>query len=320
MSKSFKDVKEVVVLVDFSNQVYRSHFATERDGLINSDKINVGCIIGFCKTLNFSLSQAKKISAMPKLVIAEDSRPTRKRNLYAKFQSALSSYRPDKNWDGVDAGRRISYKGNRESKELGYDPLEICRQFMECIPSTTIKAEGEEADDVIASFVAQNPNKTIHLYSTDKDMWQLLKKFSNLSIFLTGDEQPSSESCLKHFKTSDFSRIPLHKTICGDSGDNVKSLFRYPFSKTLDVFLECDGTPENYLKLLIEKYGEDHKYSQHFLSFLGVAILNWQVVQLRYDLTLEAARVKEPLRERWGELCRRYETPSLTFSPLVKIF
>jgi 5'-3' exonuclease len=318
--KSFKDVKEVTVLIDFSNQVYRSHFATERDRMINSDGINVGAVLGYIKTLNFSISQAKKLLAVPSLVIAEDSKPQRKRELYKKFQNALVSYKADKKWDGKDPSRRISYKGNREDKDLGYDPLDICRQFTECLPVTFLKADGEEADDVISSYVAQNPHKIIHLYSTDKDMWQLLDKFKNLSIFLSGDEQPTAETCEKHFSVSDFSRIPLHKTICGDSGDNVKSLFRYPFQKTVDVFKSCDGTPENYLKLLVEKFGEDHKYTAHFLQFLEVAMLNWQLVQLRYDLKLEARKFPKCNRENWAKLCRSYETPSILFSPLLKIF
>jgi len=322
MAKSFRDIKNVVVLVDFSNQVYRSHFATEKDNMMNSDGINVGALLGFCKTLNFSISQANKISATPTLVIAEDSKPKRKRDLYAKYQKDFLQlgYKQDKKWDNKDPTRRISYKGNRENKELGYDPLEICHQFMECLPATFIKAENEEADDVIASYIAQNPNKIIHLYSTDKDMWQLLKKFPNLSIFLSGDEQPNAGMCVKHFKTSDFSHIPLHKTICGDPGDNVKSLFRYPFSKTVEVFWECDGTPENYLKLLVEKYGKDHNYTQHFLKFLNIAILNWQLVQLRYDLKLENTCTLTSDREKWAKLCKAYETPSILYSPLLKIF
>jgi 5'-3' exonuclease len=308
------------VIIDFSNAVYRSYYGTERDKMENSDGVNVGFILGIVKILQHAISQTKSLGGLPELIIAEDRAPTRKRNLYTKFQSALSEYSPDKNWDGSDPKARIRYKGNRDKEEIGYDPIAICKDFIKCIPSTTIYCEGEEADDVIASYVANNHEKRMFLYSTDKDMWQLIPKYSNLKIILGDGNSPSDELMLKHFETTDWNKIMLHKVLRGDSGDNIKSILRFPFKKNLDVYQDCAPNPEGFLRLLIERRGADSDAVKHFMKYLKVAILNYKVVKLRTDLYLETETVIQPDRERWNRLCRVYETPSILNSPLLKIY
>ena len=126
---------------------------------------------------------------------------------------------------------------------------------MSCIPHLSVFSDGEEADDIIASFINQSginnsiPN-TI-LYSTDRDMWQLIGDFKLLKIFLDGDgNQPSFDKMIKKFSTVDFNKIVLHKIIKGDDGDNIKGVKNFQFKKSIQAFLDCDGTIEDYLELV----------------------------------------------------------------------
>lgn len=316
---SFRNVKTIKVLVDFSNSVYRNFYATLQEEMINSDGINVGFILGYCKMLAHAVGEAKKLGGIPELIVCEDRSPTRKRELYTQFQEHLTHCKPDKTWDG-ESDEKVRYKGNREKEDLEYNPLEICKQFNSCIPCERIWNDGEEADDVLASYIYKNPNSPILLYTTDKDMWQLIPKFPQLKIILSDGSSPTPELCQKNFDTEDFNKVVLHKIIKGDSGDNVKSLNRFQFKKNLDVFEACDGTPEDFLSKLIEKQGEDGKDVQHFLKYLQVARLNYLVVNLRTDLEFESESVDQADKEKWRKLCFAFETPSLLNSPLLDIY
>ena len=328
MSKSFKSVQKQTILIDFNNQVYRSHHATVREKLTNTDGINVGSVIGLCKVLRFAFNKAVSDGcSLVNLVICKDSVPLRKRNLYYKYRQAFKDleYKPDKSWDGK-SDMIVSYKGNRDKSDLDYNPIEICEQFMKCIPCEIIYAENEEADDVLASYIKNHPTDNISLYSTDKDMWQLLDKYPKLKIYLNAgsddnpDTQPNDKVIEKHFGTTDTNKIHLHKAIRGDSGDNVKSVRNFQFKRASIAYDECDGTFEDYLRKMVEHFGEDHKYTKHILKFIPIIQLNWQVVELKPDVKYNIEVIEKANIEQWNKLCWNYETPSLLNSALLKIY
>jgi hypothetical protein len=151
-------------------------------------------------------------------------------------------------------------------------------------------------------------------------MWQLIPRYPNLTIILGDGNPPTDEVVEKHFDTTDKSKVMLHKVIRGDSGDNVKSVYRFQFKKNLDCYLDCDGTPEGFLRLMIKRRGEDHKDVKKLFDYIKLMILNWKVVRLVEDLEYEYSTVVEPNRDGWNKLCRVYETPSLYNSPLLKIY
>ena len=152
------------ILMDFNNQVWRNHFATERQMKPNSDGIHTGSILGLMKVLRHAMKVAST-AGTAKLVIAEDRYPKMKHDLYTKYQDAFSDY-----------DKLIKYKGNRIPKDhLGYNPVEICQKFVDCIPHTKIFCDEEEADDVIASYVNSHSDEDIYIYSSDRDLWPLHK-------------------------------------------------------------------------------------------------------------------------------------------------
>jgi 5'-3' exonuclease len=321
----FRDIPNVKIVVDYSNVVYRAFHGTTNStdadkNMINSDGINVGFILGTCKMLGHAINQAAKLGALPKLVLCKDRSPTRKRNLYVKYQEYLKDYTQDKSWDGIDKSQRIRYKGNRIKEELPYNPLQIMDQFLDCIPSEVVNMEGEEADDVIASYIVKHSKENLIVYSTDKDIWQLLVTYPNLKIIIGDNSEPTKESCIKHFDTDDWSKIALHKIIRGDSGDNVKSINRFQFKKNLSAYLNCDGTVEDFIAKVIELNGWEHKDTQKLMDYIMVIKLNYELVQLKKDLDYDINEIKTSDKDKWNELCAIYETPSLFNSPLLNIY
>ncbi len=321
----FKDIPTAKIVVDYSNIVYRAfHGTTYSDdpdkNMINSKGINVGFILGACKMLGSAINEASKLGALPKLVLCKDRSPTRKRNLYAKYQEYLKDYTHDKSWDGVNPIERIRYKGNRIKEELPYNPLQIMDQFLECMPSEIVSMEGEEADDVIASYIEKNKDEDMVVYSTDKDLWQLLEQHDKLKIITGENKSPDGETCLKHFDTTDWSKIPLHKIIRGDSGDNVKSVNRFQFKRNLSAYTDCDGTVEDFISKVIALNGWDHKDTQKLMDYIMVIKLNYELVQLKKDLNYDLKEIKTPNKNKWNILCGIYETPSLLNSPLLNIY
>lgn len=312
MRTKIKSSKSSIILIDFNNQVWRNHHATERKMAPNSDGIHTGSILGLVKVLMHAINRSKEMHTLPKLVICEDRFATRKHNLYKKHQGAFKDFKgPQK------------YKGNRPKKDLEYNPVEICQEFMSCIPHTRIYCEGEEADDVMASYVYDNWDRKIIMYSTDRDMWQLLDQFPNLKIFLGPEgEEPTKEALEKKFGTTEFSKVVLHKIVTGDAGDNVKGVFRYQWKKSVEAFQNCNGTIEDYLHQLYKIFGKNNKYLMHLLQEHNIELLtlNTKLVTLRTDLDYEKEIIKEADFYKWKHLCHLFETPSLLRARLMDIF
>ena len=316
MKTKFNQSKESIILLDFSNQVWRNHHATEHKMAPNSDGVHIGSILGLSKVLMHSINRAKEYNSLPKLVICEDRVPTRKRDLYVKFQDAFKDYKTKDN-------SPILYKGNRAKKDLDYNPIDICQMFMSCIPHTRIWCENEEADDVLASFIHNNKQHKIFLYSSDRDMWQLLNEYPNLTIFFDSDgSYPTDEYMNKKFNTTDFNKVSLHKILRGDSGDNVKSIRNYQFKRSIDAWNECGTSIESYLNKLVKIYGKNNTFIQQLLKphNIKLLILNRELVKLKTKLNYKIKVFKKPKPHKWKNLCYTFETPSLLRTKLMEVF
>ena len=307
---SFKDIKNSAIVLDFNNQVYRSFHATEKQNMHNDDGINVGCIIGLIKVIIFAKSKANKLGYDPELIICEDRYPTRKKDIYKNYQEVFKDY-----------DKTIIYK-DRPKKDQEYNPIEICRKYIDCIPHTKIYMEREEADDVIASFISKNKNNFdyIDLYSTDKDLWQLIDKCKNLNITLGDGEEVDSDRVSDKFDGGSFKHIHLHKIIRGDSSDNVKSVYRFQFKKTVKSFLRCDGTVDDYLKCIKEDFGSDSKEYLKLLDNVGLMAVNYLITELKHDLKYEVEIIPNSNRFLWHKLCLSFQTPSIRNAPIIDSF
>lgn len=318
MKTSIRDNHNSIILIDFNNQVWRNHHATERKMTPNSNGIHTGSIVGLVKVLIQALKTAKHKRTLPTLVVCEDRPPTRKRNLYEEYSDAFKDY----GYTETD-GSPIRYKGKRLSKDLDYNPVEICEEFLSCIPHTKIWYDGEEADDVIASFISNNKSEKNILYSSDRDMWPLIDTYSNLSIIFDSEGNcPTKEYMMKKFNTTDYGKVALHKIIRGDAGDNVKSVKNYQFKRSIEAWDECGSSIESYLYNLTKIFGKNCTFIKQLLQPHNIRLmeLNRKLVTLRTDIDYEKEIIKRPDSEKWKHLCYTFETPSLLRVKLMEIF
>lgn len=309
MKRKFKDIPTTTVLIDFSNQVWRNHHATEKKMKPNSDGIHTGSILGLVKVLHSAIAHLTRHGGDAKLVICEDRPPERKRRLYEKYQEVFSEY------EGVQR-----YKGNRKPRDLDYNPVEICKEFISCIPHTKIYCDREEADDVMAAWVKDHPNDPTLMYSSDRDMWQLWKLYKKLTIIYGENESVDATAMMKRFDTSDPNKVVLHKMLRDDGGDNVKGIRNWPFKMTKEAFDRCDGSIESYFRHLVDIFGVDHRYVQRLVDQSGIVMLNRKLVKLRCNLDYTVRVIKDYNLDKWEYLCGTFETESIRKSPILKLF
>ena len=185
-------LKEAIYLVDASSYIFRAYYAVQTE-LTAPDGTPTHATHAFIQMVR-SLIQQHNVQ---KLVLV---------------------------WDQKGPGFRHEifpeYKANRAipPEDLSLQ-IENSRKLSETLGIRQMGEVGFEADDVIASVVAQNPQKNFVIVSSDKDLLQLVndkvwcldtlrKKWSN--------EQATIE---KFGVTPE--KVPLVQALCGDSVDNI---------------------------------------------------------------------------------------------------
>lgn len=133
------------------------------------------------------------------------------------------------------------YKGKRKREQNDYEDLfhatykSTIEVIQNCLPFTTLKVKGAEADDIIGVLSKRNHEGTV-IVSSDKDMRQCLD-YGDTRIY---------DPIKKQFITSDHPELDLFTHICaGDSGDNIKPIGGIGVKTAPKVFLgEKDLTDE----------------------------------------------------------------------------
>jgi len=181
--------KPTNLIVDLSNLVYASYFATMKD---TNGEFSQSLIIQ--KILNDILFSVEKFSASGLLIACDGRKNWRRDELYPE------------------------YKGKREEHEHKAQMIEVMEDLMtffrESTNIPTLNVEGAEADDIIAFATKMSTQKSV-IISSDKDFVQLLNDRVRLYA-------PS----LKLERISDNPKYDLFiKCIRGDSGDNIFSAY-----------------------------------------------------------------------------------------------
>ena len=157
-----------VMLIDGMNLFIRVFSAIPTT---NEDGVHVGGIVGFLRSLAFSINMI---------------RPTR---TIVVFDGKGGSNRRRKIFPQYKMGRKMSYRLNRANNYLTRDEeqqmmirqLNRVVEYLECLPVSIMNMENIEADDVIgylSKHIYKNNKTTI--VSTDKDFLQLVDKTTNV--------------------------------------------------------------------------------------------------------------------------------------------
>ena len=234
-----------VLLIDGMNLFIRVFSAIPTT---NEDGVHVGGIVGFLRSLAFSINMI---------------RPTR---IIVVFDGKGGSNRRRKIFPQYKMGRKMSYRLNRgneyltrnEEQQMMIRQLNRVVEYLECLPITIVNMENNEADDVIGYCTKHvfKDNKTTIL-STDKDFLQLVDKNTRLyspTKKIMYDEDKVFEEYGIHPKN-----FLLYRMFDGDKSDGIpgvngvgmKTLTKlFPFMKTeqkytLDDIMRSAKTQKN---------------------------------------------------------------------------
>lgn len=177
----------------------------------------------------------------------------------SKMRDFLASAYPNKPYRIVFATDRKAkmkfelypeYKAKR--KKMEFNPLKGGEELVRMHGYDIIYAEESEADDVIFSFVHQNPQYKHVVVSTDKDLW-LLKDLNNVDIINPLDHTFVGKQHLKKsFDLDEYKYVTLYKALWGDSSDNIPNAVPRMKKQLLPVIAACDGTLDDFYSKLGE--------------------------------------------------------------------
>lgn len=248
------DQDKVTYLVDLSNMAYRNLYGMKLNTTEGSPS---GHIFGTIRSLIKMRTNPYKYS----LVFALDYKPTRK--------------------IGLDP----TYKANRKRDEEQFNPVPDIQKLVKYISCRCIWSPGEEADDVICSYIHKNPNENIIVVSSDADLYQLIERGRVRQLNPMDGRIISSEELMDKFGLSSFDKVPLWKSIFGDSGDNVKPPIPRLRKKELVPYIEqSDGTIDGFWRQVLGS-GDDKlvvKFSPEEVR--KRAELNFDLVKLKGDI------------------------------------
>jgi len=178
-------------------------------------------------------------------------------------------------WDGKNNSSRRqkiseTYKGNKRSDSRYNDPkmesydyqMNRVKEYLEEIFVRQVQVDDLESDDMIAYYcrISNNENKTI--FSSDKDLTQLIgdnvRVYSPLErVFISKDDKVKIDKIeIPHYN------VVTYKIIRGDRSDNVDGIYNLGEKKILNFFPEIAEekvTIEQILQKTKELYEKNPK-------------------------------------------------------------
>lgn len=120
-------------------------------------------------------------------------------------------------------------QGRKEMPKELLSQIPLIKESLQLIGFNILSIEGIEADDIIGSFTKIMTDQKIHvdIYSSDKDMLQLVSNLSHVHLIKTGLSNITIYT-MENFSylTSGLSpmQIPDYKGIVGDKSDNLNGI------------------------------------------------------------------------------------------------
>ena len=253
-------MKDTIYVLDAYGLIYRSYFAFISRPLTNSKGENVSAIFGFFKSLHSIFTEYN-----PKLfVTALDSlTPTFRHEMYKEYKATR-----DKTPDDLHA------------------QIDKIEEILKTFKLPTVRCNGFEADDVIASIaaLAEKEGRECVVISGDKDLMQLVSK--NTTMLKPGKikawEGFDAENVKEEWGVYPDGMLDLLSLI-GDSADNVpgvKGVGPKTAVKLLEEYKSLDGIYANTgnLKGALKTKIEEGKESAYFSK---------ELIRLRFDVPVE---------------------------------
>jgi DNA polymerase-1 len=196
MLLKMQSVKRLLI-IDGNNAVCRAFFAIK--SLTDPQGRLINAVYGFCKMMMYLL----ETYSPSHIAIFFDSYSKRRKELYSE------------------------YKMNRKKEGLEdlYNQMLIAKELVVKLGMKYVRMEGYEADDLITIIAdkAHKENLETYIYTTDKDLCQLVTKDNIIKVLrpgFKGETLLDYEGVYKKFGVTP-DNIALYLGLVGDTSDNI---------------------------------------------------------------------------------------------------
>ena len=264
-----------LVLFDGMAMVYRSYYALNGSGRMNSKGLNTSAVLGFTNTLYDLL---KKLKPTHVAVAFDVPKPTFRHEMYTE------------------------YKANREAMpEAIQVGLPYIRSILQAFRIPVLTCEGFEADDIIGTtshWADENGYDEVIMVTPDKDFGQLVT--SRVHMYRFGrmgrpDEIMGVEEICSKFGVSSPAQVKDLLGLWGDSSDNIPGIpgvgektakkLIDQFGSVEEMVQRSDEIKNDKIRNLVKEYGEQALFSKKLATI---------VLDAPVELSDEQLEVKKP--------------------------
>lgn len=215
VNQTKSDIMQKIVLVDANALAFRSLYSHETLSVeIKNKTVFTGMIFGFLKML----LAVKKDFSPDKFVVFWDGGSHRKKEIFP-------DYKKDRN-----------IKSKEMNKDDIINSLKNCQRLIKYIGIEQYRIKGEEGDDLIASYIAQNENNKFIILSNDHDFFQLLSKRVKVARMKHGETTIWTRRSFKKEYGFKSKYYPHYLSIVGDSTDKIPGIKGIGEKRGLEIF------------------------------------------------------------------------------------
>ena len=278
---------EPLMLVDTSSFIFRAYYSMPP--MHRADGLPTSAVLGFCNMLNRMILNPLLNGKQPRLVLCCDA--------------------PSPASGGPKTLRHELYPQYKAHRQEA--PMDLIPQFpffhavAQAYGILWIEAPGYEADDVIASLShqAMQEGLTVHIYSGDKDLMQLITNSTSAANDNSTTEKgkvemidPMTMTHWNHESVVEKWGVAAHQlgdvlALAGDTADNIPGVPGIG-PKIAAQLLDQFGTLEELLSNLDQVH--QTKRRENLELYRDQAILSQQLVRLVHDLDWNAMRIDPP--------------------------
>ena len=241
-----------VLILDGLNLFFRN-FAMMN--MVNPDGVHIGGLGGFFRSLGAMIRQTNPTSVY---VVFDGAGSTiNRKNLLSEYKGTRNLQRIT-NWEAFD--------NIEEEHDSKIDQIVRIIQYLKLLPVKTTILDKVEADDIIAVLaekLVEKHNSTCFIVSSDKDFLQLVT--DKIIVYRPMEKEYYTPKVIEEKIGLLPSNFILHKTLLGDSSDNIQGIKGLGAKGIFKKFPELKTTPltlDDIFDISARKFKEHVVYSR----------------------------------------------------------
>ncbi|HEC72033.1 MAG: 5'-3' exonuclease [Candidatus Thorarchaeota archaeon] len=263
-----------VVLVDGNALAFRSLFSHETlTTKLNGKVVFTGMAFGFLKGL-ISITEEKTFD---KIVVFWDGGSDRKKKIFPDYKANRK------------LNTKMKYKDIKNS-------LKTCRKLMKLIGIEQYRVKGEEADDLISSYIAQHKNEweQFVIYSNDHDFLQMLR-MKKVRVLQRRSGESRWWTKKKFIREYEYKKVrfgfhpkfyPHFLAIVGDSTDHIPGIKGIGPQTAADIFSQVDSPTLKEIESEIHTMALTENVKKKLEEGMEIARMFLGIITLKLDLEL----------------------------------